>query len=54
MAEYIRDKHVTTVVVDSAQISHWSAALEKLAVPQLIGGAYVYRFTKFPAYCPGT
>jgi hypothetical protein len=40
---YIRDKHVTAVVVDSAESDLWSAALDTIARPVERDGVIVYR-----------
>ncbi len=51
MAQYIKDKHVTTVILDTSQFTRWSSALDRLAPSQFHGGVYIYRFTQFPPTC---
>ncbi|HWE82869.1 MAG TPA: hypothetical protein VG265_14555 [Gaiellaceae bacterium] len=41
--DYIREKGVTTVVVDAADAGKWSYAMNTIATPQLVGGVFVYR-----------
>jgi hypothetical protein len=43
LRDYIRDEHVTTVVVDKSQIRFWAGALDRIAPPHDIGGVVLYR-----------
>ncbi len=52
MADYIRMKNVTSVVVDKSQYGLWSGALDRLAVSQDEGGVLLYRFGGSPPSCP--
>jgi hypothetical protein len=49
---YIRDKGVTTVVVDAGQAHFWSAALDRIASPQRVGGVVLYRIRPSADACP--
>jgi len=53
MAGLIRDKHVSTVVVDKAVFGAWSGALDQLAPGRDVGGVLLYRFTSTAPSCPG-
>jgi hypothetical protein len=53
MAELIRDKHVSTVVVDERLFGAWSGALDRLAPGQEVGGVLLYSFTSTAPDCPG-
>jgi hypothetical protein len=53
MAELIRDKDVSTVVVDKAVFGAWSGALDRLASGHDVGGVLLYRFTNTAPDCPG-
>jgi hypothetical protein len=44
LRQYIRTKHVGTVVLDAATGQPWAAALGQLARPHAIGGVLLYRF----------
>ena len=50
---YIRDKGVTTVVVDAGQAHFWSAALDRIATPEPVGGVILYRVRPAAGACPG-
>ena len=39
---YIREKHITSVVVDEAQTRYWAAALNRIATPHDVGGVRLY------------
>jgi hypothetical protein len=43
LRSYIREKHVTTVIVDKSQARYWSAALNRIATPHTVGGVLLYR-----------
>ena len=49
---YIRDKGVATVVVDAGQAHFWSAALDRIAAPQPVGGVVLYRIKAAADACP--
>jgi len=42
---YVREKRVTTVVVDPAERARWSGALEGIAKGREVGGVFLYRVT---------
>ena len=50
---YIREKHVTSVIVDEAQTRYWAAALDRIAAPHHVGGVLLYRVDKTGTRCPG-
>ena len=53
LRSYIREKHVTSVIVDEAQTRYWAAALNKIAAPHHVGGVLLYRVDKSGTRCPG-
>ena len=48
---YVRAKHVSAVVVDASQAGQWSAALDRIARPQRLGGVLLYRITGGETAC---
>ncbi len=40
---YIREKHVTTVVLDPKEASIWAPSLDRIVKPKLVGGVLLYR-----------
>jgi hypothetical protein len=53
MAGFIRDKDVTTVIVDKAVFGAWSGALDRLASGHDVGGVLLYRFKSPAPACSG-
>jgi len=47
----IREKAVTSVVVDRTQKRYWAAALDRIARPQYVGGVVLYRVAGAAARC---
>ena len=43
LRSYIREKHVTSVIVDESQTRYWAAALNRIATPHNVGGVLLYR-----------
>jgi hypothetical protein len=50
---YIRVKHVTDVAVEPRFAKNWSAALDRIARPQSVGGIVLYRVSPAAATCRG-
>ncbi len=42
LVTYIRDKHVTSVIVDKSQTKYWAGALDRIATPHFVGGVLLY------------
>jgi hypothetical protein len=42
---YLRQKHITSVVVDEDQRAQWAPALDRIAKPHDVGGVVLYRIT---------
>jgi hypothetical protein len=51
---YIREKHVTSVVVDAQESDLWTAALDRIATPQRIAGVVLYRLGASSPRCAAT
>ena len=52
LRSYIREKHVTSVIVDEGQTRYWAAALNKIATPHNVGGVLLYHVAKTDTKCP--
>jgi hypothetical protein len=52
LRSYIREKHVTSVIVDKGQTRYWAAALNRIATPHDVGGVLVYHVGKTGTRCP--
>lgn len=53
LRSFIDVKQVTSVVVDPGDASNWSAALNSIATPQLVGGVVLYHLRATAPTCPG-
>jgi hypothetical protein len=52
LRDYIREKHVTAVVVDPSQAQYWELALDRIATRRAVGGVLLYRITGLTPGCP--
>ena len=50
-AVYIRDKQVASVVVDRRLGAFWEGALDRIAMPKVLGGVVLYHVAGKPASC---
>ena len=51
LRSYIREKHVTSVVVDKSQARFWASALDTIAPRQDVGGVLLYRVAGAAGNC---
>jgi hypothetical protein len=52
LREFIREKNVTSIVVDLRQTRYWEAALNRIAKPHKVGGVLLYYITDPARRCP--
>jgi hypothetical protein len=50
---YIREKGVTSIVVDKGRSAKWTPVLDRIAKRQDVGGVYLYRISGETPVCPG-
>ncbi len=50
---YLRDRGVTSIVVDASDANDYAGAVDQIAAPQVIGGVYLYHLTPDAPSCVG-
>ena len=50
---YLAGRGVTSIVVDGSVANSYVGAVDQIAVPQVVGGVYLYHLTPYPPSCPG-